>query len=171
MCYKIILSYQAFLLPRCLSVVARTQNKLHNVSSELYDANLSPFSALMVRNRNNVRYYIASVSSAFAKELRKATLRFVVPVCSLSCPSGTRWLTMDGFLPSIYGFLLKSAYQVQFTFENHTDIVHEDVHKYMILPYRIIFRLIKSFNGSCTEKSKRISYPMHFLLKIFPFSG
>jgi hypothetical protein len=85
LCYKIIWSYQAFLLPNCLPVVATIQYKLHDV----YDTSLSPFSALVARNKNSVRYYIAWVPGAFAKQLRKATLRFVVPVCSLICPNET----------------------------------------------------------------------------------
>jgi len=49
------------------TVVARTQYNLHDVWRGLYDSNPSPFSALMVRNRNSVRYYIASVSGAVRK--------------------------------------------------------------------------------------------------------
>jgi hypothetical protein len=75
----------------------------------------------MVRNRIYVRYYIASFSGAFAKQLRKATLRFVVSVCYLICPNGTTRLTLGGFLPNKYGFLLDPAYQVQFTFEGYED--------------------------------------------------
>lgn len=85
LCYKIIWFYQAYLLPNCLPVVARIQYKLHYV----YDTSLSQCSALVARNINSVRYYIALVPGAFAKQLRKATLRFVVPVCSLICPNGT----------------------------------------------------------------------------------
>jgi len=95
-----------------------------------------------------------------------------VPVCSLICPNGPTRFTLGGFFQIFMDFYRNLRTKFSLILKAmKTDTVHEDVHKYMILPYRIIFRLTKSFNGSCTKKSKLISYLMHFLLKILPFAG
>jgi hypothetical protein len=123
----------------------------------------------MARNRNSVRY-IASFSGALAKQLRKATLRFVVSICYLICPNGRTRLTLGGFLPNMYGFLLESAYQVQFTFEGHEDRHCTWRRTQIHLPN--YFSTDKKLQRELYKKSsKSISYPMNSLLKILHFTG